>query len=161
MASTPSTRDPIAKALSLGRDGRSSKAWADVLGAMPLFHGLSHRHLRRVAGKATVKRYAPYTAIVRMDDTGDAFYIILDGTANVRRSGKRNIKLRPGDFFGEMALLDAAPRSATVEAETEVLTMRLGRAAFQKVLDEEPKVASAMLRTMARRLREAQPAVTD
>lgn len=161
MASTPSTRDPIARALSLGRDGRSNKAWADVLGAVPLFEGLSHRHLRRIAGHATVKRYAPFTAIVRVDDAGDAFYVILDGTANVRRPGKRNIKLRPSDFFGEMALLDRAPRSATVEAETEVLAMRLGRTAFQKVLDDEPKVAAAMLRTMARRLREAQPAVTD
>ena len=68
-------------------------------------------------------------------------------------TGKRTVKLRPGDFFGELALLDAAPRVASVEAETEVLTMRLGRTAFQRVLEREPKVATAMLRTMAARMR--------
>ena len=108
---TPSTqhRDPIARALSLGTDGRSVKAWADVLGTIPLFAGLSQRHLRRVAGQATMKRYAPYTAIVRVDDPGDAFYVILDGSAAVRKPGKRSVKLHRGDFFGELALLDAAP----------------------------------------------------
>jgi CRP-like cAMP-binding protein len=160
---TPSMqhRDPIARALSLGTDGRTVKAWAEVLGTVPLFAGLSQRHLRRVAGLATMKRYAPYTAIVRVDDPGDAFYVILDGAAAVRRPGKRSVKLRRGDFFGELALLDAAPRAATVEAETEVLTMRLGRAAFQKVLDTEPKVAATMLRTMAGRMREAVSAPTN
>ena len=153
-----------AETLGLLHDGLPTPrglAWADVLGAIPLFHGLSHRHLRRIAGAATVKRYVPYTAIVRIDDAGDAFFVILDGTAYVRRPGKRNIRLQPGDFFGELALLDTAPRLATVEAETEVLTMRLGRTAFQKVLNDEPKVALAMLRTLARRMRETQPAVTD
>src|SRR6476659_7372985 len=147
---TPSTqhRDPIARALSLGTDGRSVKAWADVLSTVPLFTGLSQRHLRRVAGQATMKRYAPYTAIVRVDDPGDAFYVILDGSAAVRKPGKRSVKLRRGDFFGELALLDAAPRTATVEAESEVLTMRLGRTAFQKVLDSEPKVALTMVRAL-------------
>jgi len=160
---TPSTqhRDPIARALLLGTDGRSVKAWADVLSTVPLFTGLSQRHLRRVAGQATMKRYAPYTAIVRVDDPGDAFYVILDGSAAVRKPGKRSVKLRRGDFFGELALLDAAPRTATVEAESEVLTMRLGRTAFQKVLDSEPKVALAMLRTLAARMRESAPSAVD
>jgi CRP-like cAMP-binding protein len=160
---TPSMqhRDPIARALSLGTDGRSVKAWADVLGTVPLFAGLSQRHLRRVAGQATMKRYAPYTAIVRVDDPGDAFYVILDGSAAVRRTGKRSVKLHRGDFFGELALLDAAPRTATVEAESEVLTMRLGRTAFQKVLESEPKVALAMLRTLASRMRESAPSAVD
>ena len=54
----------------------------------------------------------------------------------MRKPGKRSVKLRRGDFFGELALLDAAPRTATVEAESEVLTMRLGRTAFQKVLEQ-------------------------
>jgi CRP-like cAMP-binding protein len=152
---TPSMqhRDPIARALSVGTDGRSVKAWADVLGTIPLFAGLSQRHLRRVAGQATMKRYAPFTAIVRVDDPGDAFYVILDGSAAVRRTGKRSIKLHRGDFFGELALLDPAPRLATVEAETEVLAMRLGRTGFQRVLEKEPKVAVSMLRTLAARMR--------
>jgi CRP-like cAMP-binding protein len=152
--------DPITIALSRGSN-RSSAAWADVLGTVPLFAGLSQRHLRRIADKATMKRFAPLTSIVRAGDAGDAFFVILDGTAAVRRPGKRNVKLKAGDLFGELALLDASPRTATVEAEGEVLTMRLGRAAFQKVLEGEPKVAVAMLKTLAARMRESSPSGID
>ncbi len=143
----------IAEALSRHGDNRNAKAWADVLASVPMFQDLSQRHLRKVAEQATVKRFAPSSAIVRAGDAGDAFYVILDGAANVRRPGKRTIKLKPGDFFGELALLDAAPRVATVEAETEVLTMRLGRTGFQRVLEKEPKVAVSMLKTLAARMR--------
>ncbi|HEY0387774.1 MAG TPA: cyclic nucleotide-binding domain-containing protein [Gaiellales bacterium] len=144
-----------------GHRSGTRRGWAEVLGTVPLFAGLSTRHLRRVADKATMKRYAPYTEIVRSGDRGDAFYVILDGTASVRRPGKRAIKLHAGDFFGELALLDASPRSATVEAETEVFAMRLGTAAFKKVLESEPKVSLAMLNTLAGRLRAADRTVVD
>jgi CRP-like cAMP-binding protein len=150
--------DPITIALSRGKD-RSGQAWADVLGTVPLFSALSQRHLRRIGGKATMKRYAPFTPIVRMGDTGDGFYVILDGVASVRKPGKRAVRLKAGDFFGELALLDSFPRSATVETESEVLAMRLGRPAFQKVLESEPKVAVAMLKALAARMRESSPGV--
>ena len=100
-----------------------------------------------------MKRYAPYTQMVRTGDKGDSFFVILDGVAAVRIPGKRAIKLRAGDFFGELALLDSSPRTAMVEAETEVFAMRLGSAAFKKVLESEPKVSLAMLQTLAERLR--------
>jgi CRP-like cAMP-binding protein len=137
-----------------------AKSWADVLATVPLFDGISARHLRKIAGVATAKRFAPYTAMVKQGTPGDAFYVILDGSATVRRPGKRNVTIGQGDFFGELALLDSSPRSATVEATDEVLAMRLGRAAFQKTLEKEPKVALAMLRTLATRLRSAQAEVT-
>lgn len=148
-------KDPIVRALGLAQsgDGHMAKSWADVLATVPLFEGVSQRHLRRIAGVATAKRFAPYTAMVKEGTPGDAFYVILDGSATVRRRGKRNVILRQGDFFGELALLDSSPRSATVEANEDVLAMRLGRAAFQKTLEKEPKVALAMLRTLATRLR--------
>ena len=161
MSTNASASDPFARALSRGGDGRGSKAWADVLASVPLFEGLSQRHLRKIAGQATVKRFAPLTAIVREGASGDAFYVILDGTASVRRTGKRAITLKAGDFFGEMALLDGAARTATVEASSEVLTLRLGRAAFQKVLESEPKVAVSMLRALAARMRESAPSPVD
>jgi CRP-like cAMP-binding protein len=160
MLSTTGKSDPIARALDLGSN-KGSAGWADVLSTVPLFRDLKQRHLRKVAAKATMKRFAPLTPIVRVGDPGDAFYIILDGSASVRRPGKRAVKLGPGDFFGELALLDAAPRSATVEADGEVLTMRLGRAAFTKVLESEPKVAVAMLRALAARARESKTSPGD
>jgi CRP-like cAMP-binding protein len=160
MLSTTGKNDPIARALDRG-SGKGGAAWAGVLATVPLFRDVSQRHLRKVAAKATMKRFAALTPIVRAGEPGDAFFVILDGSASVRRTGKRAVKLGPGDFFGELALLDAAPRNATVEADTEVLTMRLGRAAFTKVLESEPKVAIAMLRALAARAREAKPSPAD
>ena len=131
------------------------KQWADVLADVPLFTGLSKRHLRKVAALGMERRVASGTAIVRAGAPGDAFFVILDGTATVRVPGKRTIKLSPGDFFGELALLDDAPRSATVEADGEMLVMWVSRPAFQKLLKQEPKVAVEMLHTLAQRLRTA------
>jgi CRP-like cAMP-binding protein len=160
--SSTAPRDPIVRALGLAAsgDGHLAKSWAEVLATIPLFEGVSQRHLRKIAGIATAKRFAPFTQMVKQGDPGDAFYVILDGSATVRRPGKRNVILRQGDFFGELALLDSSPRSATVEANEDVFALRLGRSAFQKTLEKEPKVAQAMLRTLATRLRAAQGEVT-
>jgi CRP-like cAMP-binding protein len=127
--------------------------WTNVLADVPLFAGLSKRHLRKVSGLATARRHHPHTAIVRAGAKGDAFYVILDGTVSVNRPGKRSVKLGAGDSFGEMALLDGAARTATVEAEGEVLTMRIPRPSFLRMLEAEPKVAVALLRTLSERLR--------
>jgi len=129
------------------------RGWADVLGEIPLFAGLSKRHLNRIASVAKTRRYARYTAIVRAGERGEAFYVILDGTVLVKPPGKRSVKLGPGDWFGEMALLDGAPRTANVEAQTEVFVMLLGRSAFRKTVEAEPKIAVALLSTLAQRLR--------
>jgi CRP-like cAMP-binding protein len=130
-------------------------SWADVLEDVPLFAGLSKRHLRKVAGLGYERRVAPQTAVVRKGDKGDAFFVILDGSASVRRPGKRTVRLGPGDFFGELALLDGAPRTATVEADTDMLLMWVARSAFGKLLRSEPQVAVHMLHTLAQRLRSA------
>src|SRR5690242_16975951 len=142
---TVAAHDPIAQVLSRGTDRRSTRAWGEVLATVPLFKGLPQRHLRRVAGLAEMKRYGAGHTIVREGDRGDAAYIILDGTVTVRPSGRRALVLRPGDFFGELALLDGAARAATVEANSAVLAMRLGRRSFRTVLEQEPRVALAML----------------
>ena len=101
------------------------RGWADVLGEIPLFAGLSKRHLNKIAGLAKTRRYARFTPIVRAGDRADNFYVILDGSAVVKPPGKRPVHLKAGDAFGEMALLDGAPRTATVEAQTEVTAMNL------------------------------------
>lgn len=127
--------------------------WTEVLAEVPLFSGLSKRHLRGVAKLAKIRRLQAYTRIVREGDHADSFYLMLEGTAVVRPPGKRPVKLGVGDFFGELALLDNSPRSATVEAQTEVLLASIGRTAFLRMLEHEPKVALLLLRTMAARLR--------
>jgi len=80
-------------------------------------------------------------------------FLILDGNAVVRPPGKRVVKLGMGDFFGELALIDNSPRSATVEAQNEVLLARIASKDFLKMLNKEPKVSLVLLRTLAARLR--------
>lgn len=140
------TRDP----------GRVGPNWVPVLSEVPLFAGLSRRHLRRVASLARLKRFAAGTAIVRTGEPGNAFYVILQGSARVVPPNGREVKLRVGDFFGEMALLDGAPRAADVAATEELLAMTIGRSAFTKLLRSEPPLAHAVLQTLAQRLRAAQ-----
>lgn len=133
--------------------GQMGKEWVGVLEQVPLFQNLSKRHVRRVADLAAVRRFEAGSSIIRAGDPADAFYVILDGTAQARPRSGRPVKLRAGDFFGEMALLDQAPRSADVQAVTEVLTMRLGRPAFAKLIKQEPQITAALLATLAERVR--------
>ena len=140
---------------------RLGREWAKMLGEVPLFRGLSQRHLGRIASLAVGQRREAGSAIVHAGAASDAFYVVLGGIAVVRRPGRRAIRLRPGDFFGEIGLLDGGSRTATVEAETDVELVRLPRAGFLKMLEKEPQVALALLTALAARLREASGAPAD
>lgn len=133
--------------------GKPEREWAAVLEQLPLFADLSRRHVRRVASLARARRFEPRTTIVKRGETGHAFYVILDGKARVAPKSRRPVTLRPGDFFGELALLDGGPRTATVEADGEVLTLEIGRTGFAKLLRQEPQLTLALLKTLAGRLR--------
>src|SRR5213076_2794087 len=130
--------------------------WLDTLAAVPLFEGLSKRHLRRIAKLARIRRFADRSAMVRVGDAGRTFYVLLDGSAKVNRPGRRSVRLEPGAFFGEMALIDDSPRSADVVAEGEVLALTIDRSGFTKLLRAEPALSQALLRTLAARLRAAE-----
>jgi CRP/FNR family transcriptional regulator, cyclic AMP receptor protein len=93
--------------------------------------------------------------MVQVGEPADAFYVILDGRVRVETPG-RGIELKSGDFFGEMALLDGEPRSATIVTLTEVFAMIIPRAKFLKLLESEPKIALSIMATLTRRLRDAQ-----
>ena len=84
---------------------------------MPLFAGVPGRHLRRIAALGSAVSFDAKTRIVSAGDPGDAFYVLLVGRAEVQRGrGRPNVEIGPGAYFGELALLDGAPRSATVVA---------------------------------------------
>ena len=138
---------------TLGREA------VDMLAEIPLFSSLSRRHLGKLAGCASTKRYAPHTVLVQRGKPADAFYVILDGSAHVDVPG-RKIELRMGDFFGEMALIDGEPRSASVIADSEVVAMIIPRTKFVKLLESEPKLSLAMLATLTRRIRDMQVAAS-
>jgi CRP/FNR family transcriptional regulator, cyclic AMP receptor protein len=137
-----------------GEQDAIGKDWVPILKRLPLFEGMSSRQLRRVPARA--KRFGPGESIVRAGDPGNAFSVILDGQVKVHARGRRPATLSAGDSFGEMSLLDGAPRSATISAVGEVTTMVVGRHAFAKLLRAEPQIAHALLRTLAARLRAAE-----
>jgi potassium efflux system protein len=132
----------------MGRD------WVPVLKEVPLFAGLSTRHLRGI--DARTRRYGPGDVIVRKGDPGNAMYVILDGAVRVEPPQGRAVTLKAGSYFGEMSLLDGAPRAAAVRAVGEVTTMMISRGAFTKLRRREPQIAEVLLRTLATRLRAAQ-----
>jgi len=136
-----------------GGPGRLDKEWVAVLAEVPLFSGLSRRHLRRIAGLAKARRFEAGSTVIHAGRPGSTFYVILDGQARVELPKGKGVKLHVGDAFGEMSLLDDAPRSADVVAASELLVMEIGRTAFTKLLRREPQISLALLRVLAARLR--------
>jgi CRP-like cAMP-binding protein len=86
---------------------------------------------------------------------GREFFLIVDGQATVRRNNRKTATLGPGQYFGELALLDRRPRSASVISDTEMLLLVLGQRQFNGVLDAIPALGRKLLAAMATRLREA------
>jgi CRP-like cAMP-binding protein len=128
----------------------------ELIGRVPLFHGLSRAHLGRVAALTEETTYNAGRVIVEKDTPGRAFYVIVDGKAKVVKgkivTARREAELGPGDFFGELALLDGERRAATV-ATTQLTTVRIERNGFRRLLREEPELALKLLEGMARRTR--------
>ena len=129
-----------------------------ALRGVPLFAGLTPQQLRRVAEVGRVKLFAAGAAIVRLGEPGDTFYVILDGHALVVRETGRPLKLHAGDFFGELALIENAPRSADVIATDNVTALTIGHTAFAKLLRSEAAFTHAILRAVVGRLRNDQRA---
>jgi CRP-like cAMP-binding protein len=147
----------IAKALSSPARTDRGRLWAPVLKDMPLFADVPTRHLRKIAALTKEVRFSSGAPIVRFGEPGDAFFVILEGNASVvRPGGLPSIGIGPGDYFGEMALIDSAARSATVVAKSEVLCLRLATSPFMKMLRAEPEIAVVLLKQLAGRIRELQ-----
>ena len=137
-------------------DQPSAKDWAEVLARLPLFAGVGKRQLRRIAGLAQVRDYDAGDTMVEEGGAADGFYLILEGRARVATAGGRARTLQTGDYFGEMALLDGEPRSATVSAVGGVRAMRLPRRPFLQLLQKEPSIAIALLTELSGRVRRLQ-----
>jgi CRP-like cAMP-binding protein len=123
-----------------------------ALARVPLFTGLTRRHLRKIAGASTVTHVPPGQHLLREGFSAEAFYIVLQGEAVVTGT-PANSRLRAGDFCGELGLLDGSPRSANVIADTDVVAVRLPRKEFLDLLDHRPEIARALLADMAARVR--------
>ena len=120
-----------------------------------MFSSLSKKELGLVSRAADVATIKSGSEIVKEGTTGHEFYLILSGEAAVKRSGRKIATLGPGSYFGELALLDRGPRSATVIADSDVKVAVIGQREFLGILDQVPALAHKLLVSMATRLREA------
>ena len=126
----------------------------DRLSTLELFRTCSKKDLQRIAKASDEINVSAGTTLMEQGDAGTEAYVILEGEAVVRRSGKKIATLTAGDAAGELALLDRRPRSAYVEASTDMRLLRLKGAAFRKVLSETPSMALNLLAAMSMRVRE-------
>jgi CRP-like cAMP-binding protein len=134
-------------------EGRMTDRRLEMLARVPLFAGSSRRQLRGILEWTKEYRYKPGAIIVREGARGQELFVLLDGKASVSRKGKRITRLVPGDFFGEMAVIDGGPRSATVIADEAVDSLVLKQADFRSMVEGDPSIAWHLLETFAARLR--------
>ncbi len=146
---------------SRGKRPRMGKRGVHLLAAVPLFSDLSSRHLKRIADLAEEVRFSAGDLIVQEGQPGGTFYVILEGEAKVTRKGRKLNELYPGDFFGEVSLLDGGPRTATVTAETPIVAIRLFRKEFAKLISAEPEIALKIVAELASRIRRTHRSVTE
>ena len=111
------------------------------LAQVQMFSSLNKKELRLIAKAADVVTVKAGTEIVTEGTTGHEFYLVLSGQATVRRNGRKVATLGPGSYFGELALLDRGPRSATVVADTDMELAIISQREFLGVLDQVPAVA--------------------
>jgi CRP-like cAMP-binding protein len=130
-------------------------AFLDHLRDVSLFSALSRKELSLVARRAEDVKVSAGKVLVNEGAPGSEFFVIVDGNARVTRKGRKVATLGPGAAFGELALLDRAPRNATVVAETPMELVVLGQREFAGILDEVPGFARKLLAGLAHRLRES------
>ena len=131
-----------------GRD-----AYLDHLAEVPLFSACSRKDLQKIAKASDEVEVKAGRVLVDQGRMGHEFFLIVEGTADVKRNEAEVNRLGPGDYFGELSLLDRAPRNATVVADTDMKLLVLGQREFTGVLDAVPGLAYKILQIMARRLR--------
>jgi CRP-like cAMP-binding protein len=124
---------------------------------MPLFAGCSRRELKRIRAQMSELAIRPGVVLAREGRPGNECFIIVEGRARVALGGAALTTLGPGDICGEMALLERAPRSATVVAETPMRLYVLNPAEFGALLQDVPRVAQRITRTSSERRRIAVP----
>ena len=126
---------------------------SDLLDRVELFSGLGGVPLSAIADVAVEVEFPAGRAIVRQGEVGTGFFLLVSGAAKVVRDGETIARLAPGDFFGELSLLEQAPRTASVIADEPTACLGIASWDFERLLEEQPGLAVGILRGVARRLR--------
>ena len=131
------------------------------LSAVPLFSQLSAKERKVVAKTLGVHDVAEGVMLVRQGEAGDTFYVLIDGVAKVSRNGRRIAPLEAGDWFGELAVLDPAPRNADVVTASAATVGVLDAKSFKKLVGELPAMTARLLTGLARRVRDGDRRVVE
>lgn len=132
----------------------TKKEKADLLGRVEMFSRTSKRALGLIADAAVEVDFPAGGYIVRQGEIGTGFYLVASGKVRVERAGRLLAAMGPGEFFGELSVLDQAPRMAHVIAVDPTTCLALPSWEFTKILEKNPKIALGVLKVLARRLRD-------
>jgi CRP/FNR family cyclic AMP-dependent transcriptional regulator len=124
----------------------------ELLKRVPLFAGCSKKELERLARLADEIDFRPGKTLIREGAPGREFFILVDGTAQISRKGRRIDTAGPGDFFGEMALVADQPRNATVTTISDVDALVITARSFCDMIGDNPLIALKVMRAVAERL---------
>jgi CRP-like cAMP-binding protein len=124
-----------------------------LLAGVPMFAGLPTKHLKRIRDLAEPADYMAGASLVKEGTEGDTFFVILEGLAKVTVGSRTVNHLMPGDYFGEISLLDGGVRTASVVSETPLKVLVIDRTRFTKLLESESAIALTLLESTARAIR--------
>jgi len=124
----------------------------EALADVPLFAGLTKRHLRHIAGLTEEESFPEGSTLAEEGTPGETFHIMLEGEAKVTRGSRRINRLLPGDFFGEIALITGGVRTATVTTTSPVRALVLTDRAFRSIVNATPSVQGSVMKALAERL---------
>jgi CRP-like cAMP-binding protein len=125
------------------------------LKSIDLFSQIPGEDLAAVALISTEEQREQGDEIFAEGEAGDALYLVIDGKVRVHKGDRVIAELGERECFGEMAILDAAPRSATVTSVTDTSLLKITREDFQEILTEKPEIAQGIIQVLTRRLRDA------
>ena len=132
------------------RSRQDSKA--DAIAHVPLFWGTTKADLKKIASITDEIDIRKGKNLTREGAPGHEFFVLVEGTAEVRRNGKKVRTLGPGDFLGEISLVSRKPRTATVTATSPVRALVITEQSFRALLEEQPAIGVKILRSLAERL---------
>jgi len=128
-------------------------SYLDSLSQVPLFSSMSKKDLQKIAKASDEVDIPSGRVLIEQGTRGREAFVVIDGTATVKRNGRKVATLGPGAHFGELALLDGGSRTATIVADTDMKVLVIGQREFSGVLDEVPGLAHKVLASMAATIR--------
>jgi CRP-like cAMP-binding protein len=129
----------------------------ELLKRVPLFAGLGRKEIEEVGRLAEEIDVPAGRALMREGQTGQEFFVIVRGSVLVERGGRQIRSLGPGDFLGEIALVDDGPRTATATTASDSALLVVAHREFHSLMDQFPSVRECVLQALATRVRQLEP----